>query len=72
MECKFRKNISFGITLQSVDEGEVFITSHSARPIVVESNYLDREAMRSSDETLHTVCQRASIKVRFECMNFRI
>lgn len=58
----FRKNIGLGLIIQSTNDEEVFLQSIS-RPVYVESNYLDREAMRTPGEACHTIYQNASIKV---------
>uniref|UniRef100_A0A914IAG4 Mothers against decapentaplegic homolog n=1 Tax=Globodera rostochiensis TaxID=31243 RepID=A0A914IAG4_GLORO len=76
-----RRNIGLGIVLESSDSGELFITSYARRPLIVQSAYLDREAMRAACDgdaapgmrsTRHKIYQKATIKVFDACQTFQL
>ncbi|KAL7077040.1 hypothetical protein ACQ4LE_003786 [Meloidogyne hapla] len=70
-----RKQIGLGLVLESNDDGELFLTSYARRPLLVQSHYLDREAMRSAmdvERIKHTIFPKATIKIFDLWQSFRL
>nr|CAD2170430.1 unnamed protein product [Meloidogyne enterolobii] len=70
-----RKQIGLGLVLESNDDGELFLTSYARRPLLVQSYYLDREAMRSAmdaERIKHTIFPKATIKIFDLWQSFRL